>query len=218
MDIPKWASVYLDEKGFLAVESAVQQAEAKTSGELVPVIVRRSSTIGHVPIILILFFSLLFFVLEGPYWQHEWFDLPLWMFVVGDLLILAGLVRLLAPLPFVERLLTSKYDQMSQVEQRAINEFYNHNIRDTKGATGILIFVSLMEHQAVVLGDHAIAEKLSTEDWQGVVDRLIRGIKEKDMADGFCQAIAMSGELLKTHFPIQNDDINELQNGLIIKD
>lgn len=218
MALAHWIKSYLNDDSFQKIEKKIKEAESKTSGELVPVIVRKSSTVGHVPVILLFLFALLFFVFDGDYWQMEFFDLPHWLLIVIDFLILAILVRLLSPLPFVERLLTSKIDQRMQVEQRAINEFHQLNIKDTKDSTGILIFVSLMEHQAVVLGDEAIAKKLRPETWQEVVDRLIQGIKEKDMAKGFCEAIDMSGELLSEHFPIQPDDTNELKNHLVIKE
>ncbi len=218
MSLANWVQSYLNDDSFKRIEDKIKEAETKTSGELVPVIVRKSSTVGHVPVILMLLFALLFFVFDGDYWQMEFFDLPHWLLIVIDFLILAVLVRILSPLPFLERLLTSKLDQRMQVEQRAINEFHELNIKDTKGATGILIFVSLMEHQAVVLGDEAIAKKLKPEVWQEVVERLISGIKKKDMAEGFCEAIAMSADMLSEHFPIQADDTNELKNHLVIKE
>lgn len=218
MALEKWLRSSLNQKGIADIEEAVKSAEEHTSGELVPVVVRRSSTVGHVPVILMFFFALLFFVFDVDYWQTEMLDLPHWLMIVGDLLVLFLVVGLLSRLSFVERLLTSKMDQRMQVEQRAINEFYSLNLTKTRDATGILVFVSLMEHQAVVLGDESIAKKLKPEVWQEVVDQLIQGVKEKDLAAGFCKALSMSADLLKEHFPIKPDDKNELRNQLVIKE
>lgn len=216
--IKKWIKSYLSDSDLERISGAVASAELKTSGELVPMVVRRSSTVGHVPLILMLGFAVLFFVFDLDYLQLQWLPLPHWLLIALDLLLLTAFVRLLSPNTMVERLLTSKFDQEQQVEQRAMLEFYNHNINHTIDATGILIFVSVMERRAVVLGDKSISDKLSSEDWQHVIDRLTQGVKSKNLAQGFVDAIGLSGELLEKHFPIKPDDKNELRNQLIIKD
>jgi putative membrane protein len=215
---PEWLKSYLDDSAFERVEAAIEKAETLTSGELVPIIVRRSSTVGHVPIILTFVLLLLQVVFDLPTYQLEWVHWPEGLLWLCNLLVTLLLVRLLSPLHFVERLFTSKMDQAEQVEARALLEFYEHELQDTKGRTGILIFVSIMEQRAVVLGDKAISEKLESSDWQKVVDRLIKGVRQKDLAFGFEEAIALSADLLKKHFPIQPNDKNEIHNHLIIKD
>jgi putative membrane protein len=81
-----------------------------------------------------------------------------------------------------------------------------------------LLFVSLLEHRAVVLADHSIAEKLSAEIWQEPVDLMIQGVKRGDLAAGMTQAIQRCGELLSPHFPVADDDVNELRNHLVVKE
>ncbi len=215
---PIWLKKYVSQAEHMQIEKAVEEAEKKTSGEVVPMVVRRSSTVGHVPLILLLAFTLLFFVFDIDYWQSEWIPLPHWALVLVDLFALMALVRVLSPLGWVERLLTSKADQAMQVEQRAMNEFYNHRINNTARATGILVYVSLMEHRAVVLGDQAIAKKIAPDKWQETVDRLIKGVKEKNLSEGFCEAITLCGDILENHFPIQANNRNELKNHLIVKE
>ena len=78
--------------------------------------------------------------------------------------------------------------------------------------------VSLMEHRAVVLADHGISEKLDDAIWSEVVDLMISGVKQGDLAGGMCKAIEKCGELLTEHFPIAEDDANELHDHLIVKD
>jgi putative membrane protein len=200
------------------IAEAVRQVELKTSGELVPMVVRKSSTVGHVPILLLFLFTTLFFAFELHHLQQEWLDLPLWLWVPIDVILLVMPVRLLAPLPFVERWLTPRADQLEQVEQRAIIEFYNHRVHHTRHATGILVFVSLMERQAVVLGDDLISKKLNKEEWQRVIDQLLDGVRTKNLAEGFIEGLRLSGELLSQHFPATSDDTNQLKNQLIIKE
>ncbi len=119
---------------------------------------------------------------------------------------------------FLQRLLTSQSDQIFQAEERAQLEFFQHQVNQTKKATGILLFVSLMEKRVVVLGDQSISQKIKPETWQEVVKLILEGIKSEKMSKGFEAGIVKCGEILSTHFPIQKNDTNELSNELILKD
>ncbi|MCB0407142.1 MAG: TPM domain-containing protein, partial [Bdellovibrionales bacterium] len=116
------------------------------------------------------------------------------------------------------RWLTSEQDLMIQVQQRAVREFYEHQIHNTEASTGILIFLSIMEQKAVILGDKSISERLTPETWQNIIDTLLSGVKKRQTLTGLKKAIELSGQLLTTHFPIQPNDKNELKNHLIITD
>ena len=216
--IPKWLSERLSSDDLDSIEKAIHKAELKTSGELVPIIVRRSSTIGHVPLTLLLFFTTLWFIVDwilNLYTNIALLESPL--FMGGGLIFILLLTRILSPLEWVERVLTPRYDQSLQVNQRAEIEFFESNIRETRDATGILIMISLMEHRAVVIADKAINDKLPPETWDKVIHEMILGIKNKNIAEGMIKGIDICGNLLSQHFPLLPDDTNELPNHLIIK-
>ncbi|GAG91737.1 unnamed protein product [marine sediment metagenome] len=213
--IPKWLSSHISKTDLEQVESAVKLAEEKTSGEIVPMVVRSSSTVGHVPVIMVLLLLFLFHAIEVT----SYFDEFNVMLVTGLSYIILFVVGIfLARFNFVQRLLTSSVDQSTQVQMRAETEFFEANLNSTVGSTGVLIFVSLMEHQVVVLGDKSIAEKVSPDCWQKVIDILISDIKTKNLASGFVDAIAECEKILTPHFPIKADDVDELRNHLIIKE
>jgi putative membrane protein len=75
-----------------------------------------------------------------------------------------------------------------------------------------------MEHRAVVLADQSIAEKIDPNSWQELIDLMIQGVKRGDLAAGMSQAIERGGELLSAHFPIPENDTNELHDHLVIKE
>jgi putative membrane protein len=215
--LPNWALKSLGHDGAERIEAAIADAESRTSGEIVPILVRRSSTVGHVP--LMAFTLLLLCMLLG--------DLPVhfsalggahWVWLAVGWLLSGGLALGLSRLDAIQRLLTPRIDQIHQVEMRAEVEFYEHEVGHTEGDTGILLFVSLMEHRAVVLADRSIAEKLDAEVWQELVDLMIAGVKRSDLAAGMTQAIERCGELLSPHFPIADDDRNELRDHLVVKE
>lgn len=216
-EIPSWARRALGEDGAERIERAIAEAESHTSGEIIPLLVRRSSTVGHVT--LVSFTLLLLCILLS--------DLPATLAQLGGpalgwlaacWVLAGGLSALVSRLDSVQRLLTPRVDQQQQVEQRAEIEFYELEMSQTQGRTGILLLVSLMEHRAVVLGDHAIAEKLDAEIWQEVVDLMIEGVKGGDLAAGMSEAIQRCGELLSPHFPLASGDTNELRDHLVIRE
>lgn len=199
------------------IKNAVIAAEKKTSGEIVPIIVRRSSTIGHVPLVIICLFSALYFAFDIPYWQREYVG-DHWLWYIVDALIIFGVTLIFSRIQWVQRNLVSQGDREEQVQMRAELEFYESNIKNTKSSTGILLFVSLLERRAVVLADSAINEKVKKETWTEVCETLVAGLRAGSMAKGFCGAIDKSQAILSSHFPIQPDDTNELSDSLIVKD
>ena len=65
----------------------------------------------------------------------------------------------------------------------------------------MLVFASLFEHRAVVLGDHGIHAKMGEAAWQRAVDALVAGLRRGAPADGFDAAIEQCGEVLAAAFP-----------------
>jgi putative membrane protein len=215
--LPKWLKTYMDESAYEAVLTAVSRAEEKTSGEIVAMIVRRSSTTAHVPLLIVWFLAALGATIAysvsrafPDIWHDGYFAVCLIAFSLVGLLI--------SKFPAVQRLVLSKQERANQVDQRAELEFYEAGLEKTEGKTGILLFVSLLERRAVVLADQGIHSKLPPETWENVVSLLVSGIKAKDMAGGFSKAIDACGTILSEHFPIAPDDVNELHDHLIVKD
>ncbi len=215
--LPGWARRVLGDDGAERIETAIADAEARTSGEIVPLLVRRSSTVGHVPLVSFTLLLLCVFLSDLP--AHlAGLGGPYWVWLGACWLLAGGLALGLSRLDAVQRLLTSRIDQTRQVDLRAQIEFYELDMKQTRDRTGILLLVSLMEHRAVVLADHSIAEKLDGKIWQELVDLMIQGVKRGDLAEGIAQAIQRCGELLSPRFPVADDDTNELRDHLVIKE
>jgi putative membrane protein len=217
MNIPQWLKTHLKSEQADQIADAIRQAESTTSGEIVPMIVRRSSTIGHVPVILLTLLVALFFILDGPGWQAEAIG-EHWAWYLVDVAILLMVTAVGVRLPWMQRLLTTRADQALQVDSRSVIEFYESHMHRTKDATGVLIFISLMEHRAVVLADKAIDDKVASDTWKEVCDQLITGIKKKTLGQAISDAVLRCGQIVTPEFPIAPDDENELRDNLIIKE
>lgn len=215
--VPVWAQSFLSEKDFERVSFAVARAEHSTTGEIVPMIVRKSSATGHVILLLTLFF-LVSALTMGVDELEALDEVDSHWVILGMALISFGLGWLLAQFSALQRWLTIPADLQAEVELRAELEFYRKGLHSTHGKTGVLLFVSLMERRAVVLADEAIAKKLPQNSWNEICQIMIQGIKQGKPADGMISAIQRSGELLSHEFPLTGENPNELSNQLILKE
>jgi putative membrane protein len=93
--------------------------------------------------------------------------------------------------------------------------FLEEEIFRTRERTGILIFLSLFEHRVVILGDEGINRRVEKEEWEGIVDDLVSGIRAGETVEGLVEAITRCGELLERRgVAIREDDADELRDHL----
>lgn len=213
---PRWCQRYLKDDTESLVADAVRKAEAITAGEIVPMVVERSAVNGHVAPLLFLLLTCLYFVTDAPKFLIPWHqNYLIWTSV--HLAVLGAFTFVLARFAWIQRVLTTAHDREVQVFRRATAEFYAAGLNRTQGATGILLLVSLAERQATVLADEAIAAKVPVETWVEVVELILKGVKQGDLGGGLVQGIKRCSEILAPYFPVQPGDINELPDGLILK-
>lgn len=215
--IPLWAHDILHERDFDKISEAVKHAEATTLGEIVPMIVKRSSVASYLPFQITLVMLVGILVLQVP--QADFFAQFNAYWVLFFMAALCyGLSILLSHSYLFQRFFIPVRDQIFQVEARAHLEFYRQGLNRTKKHTGVLLFVSLMERRAVVLADEAIAQKLPHDTWTQVCLMLVDGVKKGQTGEGFSNAIKKCGEHLTQHFPSHGSKGNELGNQLILKE
>lgn len=211
-----WINRYVSDEDIQKISQAVQRAEEQSNGEIVPVIVKRSSSIGHIPLTLTLLILLLLVTVEIPYGDMLW--VKPWVYAWPLLVVVIYYFSyLLAKLNWIQKILVPERDEVDQVHQRAHLEFYLNRVNKTKSHTGILIFVSVMEKKAVILADQGISSKLPPETWDTVLAKLGEQLGKGNWGFGFIEAIESCGHHLKTHFPQQEPHNNQLSNQLIIK-
>ena len=95
---------------------------------------------------------------------------------------------------------------------RPMSMILAHGVYATRDRTGVLIFLSALEHRVVILGDRGIHQRVQDPGWSELVALLVAAIKQGKSADGVCEVITRLGELLARDAPIREDDTNELAN------
>ena len=193
------------------IRQAVESAEQKTSGEIVPMVVSSSGRYAEIEmagsVVGLLLGTLAASILHDP-WTSFQLHL-LWP--------LAGAVfgYLVCTIPTVKRRLLPQDRIESAVNLRALAAFSGHGLYQTREHTGILILVSLLEHRVEVLADKGINEKVSPGTWDEIVQIVTTGLKTGKPCEGFCKAIERCSEILAQHFPRPPDDQDELANKLV---
>jgi putative membrane protein len=193
------------------IQHAVIAAEKKTSGEIVPMLVSASGRYAEVELSGLVL-GLVLGTLAAFVWHDPWGSVQTYLFwpVVGAIL---GFV--ICSIPSVKRRLISKGRIADAVHTRSLAAFTGQGLHHTRAETGILIFVSLLEHRVVVLADRGIHEKVEAGTWDEIVSTITDSLKSGKGGDGFCKAIDRCGEILAQHFPRSADDRDELPNKLV---
>ena len=197
-----------DPTAFETVERAVQEAERNTSGEIVPMVVSRSDAYPGVRAVAaaILAFAAGIVALSLP------LDLFVWLPAAEIATFAAG--YWLAGRSAVLRFLIPARVRAERVDRAAKLAFLEEGLSETRDRTGILLYVSLLEHRAEVLADRGINERVEDGTWDGVVRLILDGIRERRAEEGLVDAVRLCGEILASQFPPRPDDIDELSNRL----
>ena len=199
------------------VEAAVANAEKKTAGEIVVMIVPASYSYPMAEIIGAAAFALpvsvlLSIYIGGLFWIGT---RDMWLFMGIFVLAFMGFRFLVKRLFWLKRRFISKREVAEEVQEAAVTAFYQNGLFRTRDETGVLIYISVFEHKVWVLGDRGINEKVTRDAWEEVVDVIAGGIREKQPAVAICTAVESVGVMLAEHFPVKPDDTNELKNLII---
>jgi putative membrane protein len=230
--------LHLDERQ--AIGAAIEAAEAKTAGEIYCVIARKSgdyawTTLIYGIVLAILAPLVMLGLSVNPLDLADWLtrlsnggwslgtggsphdEAGLGMVIVVCLqMSIFTLVALLGLNPDIREAMTPAFIKRQSVHKSALEQFLAHGIHLTEGRTGVLIFVSLSEHQAEIVADTAIYTKVDPGVWSEAVGALLECAREGKLAEGIIAAVEKSGAVLAKHFPQQEGDTNELPNKVVV--
>lgn len=219
MVIPQWLK-HLSEDDVKTLEAKIAQVESQCDVEIVPVIVRASSNYPQTKVTVCLLLTLVFMATWDHLDMEIFWDRGVQAIVFAVLYVLG--VFVLAPwlsrFGWIQMVLAHRDLEYEQCMKRADLEFHSGRVSQTKRQTGVLIYISLLEHRVIVKGDEAVFKKIESSKWQEAVTVLLAGIRKKRMAQGISDALDVMESLLKVHFPIQSNKSNELPNTFIIKE
>jgi len=103
-----------------------------------------------------------------------------------------------------------------RVHALATQHFLAHGLHLTEARTGVLLFVSELDHVAEVVADKGIHRLVGESVWVETVAALLEGLRRQNPVQGFLDAIGIAGAVLAEHFPPRPGNPNELPNRLVV--
>ena len=197
-----------------SIRLATAASEQRTSGEIVPYIVERvdnhdearwrAAALGALGAALI---AGAVHTLSGLWGGAGllWITLPTLAgagtgYAIGGL---GTIARRLVPTETLGRL----------ARMRAEAAFLEEEVFRTRDRTGILIFLALAEHRAVILADEGINRAVAKGLWDRVVADLVAGIRAGRAPQALEGAVVRCGEILAEHrVEPRPDDTDELDD------
>ncbi|HEU4498972.1 MAG TPA: hypothetical protein VFR60_06510 [Sphingomicrobium sp.] len=210
------------------VSAAIAVAEQKSDGEIIAITADQSDAYHDVGLhwAVLAMVAVLAFFAAMPWQLSAWYDrLHGWSAEPGlrellTLLLLFALLKFLVVLFLLKwgplrMLLTPGSTKTRRVRRRAIMLFKAGAERRTIGRTGILIYLSMAEHRAEIVGDEAITAVTTPDTWGEAMTALLTDVKAGRPGDGIVAAVGIIGEVLAEHFPKSSEDTNEIPDKLI---
>jgi len=224
----------LSEADHRKIEAAVQAAEARTSGEIVCILSQEVSNYRETPLAWAAAAALLLPPLAlFAGWQPgallnpgaDWTASQVG--AVGTLVahalesyaivqvILFAIVAAVVAIPPVRRLLTPTTLKRHRVHTAAMQQFLATGLHASADRTGVVIFASQADRRVELLADDAIHAAVGDVAWNAAVKAVQDGMKKRDPATGFVNAINICGDALAEHFPSTGPHANALSDRLL---
>jgi len=215
----------LSEADLASIRQAVQDAERKTDGEIALAATPESSdysffelfasvVLGAVCFALLLpFHDFVTALVDRQFWQAPAWYVPACYGAVSFAVI--ALFFMFANIPAIDRLAVPKAAMRKAVYERALRHFVESGVYATRDRTGILVFISLLEHEVRIIADSGINAKIGQDEWDRIASLVASGVKTGKTAGALSEAVAECGTLLAKYFPAKDENPNELADGLV---
>jgi len=220
-----------------AIEASIKEAESRTSGEIVTMVVEQSDGYRDADIVAgIIFAAVISFYPAELFFEYSefllrkfipsmsWFtEIPdgtrfitgLMVFVSLTIILHFPLKMIFRKFPTVKRFIISIKRMDSEVKERALRGFHEHGLDKTKDATGVLFLISIFEKRVQILADRGIYTKINQDTLNRYAALVGKGIASGKGGEALCSAIKEIGSELEKHFPRSSDDKNELTDRIV---
>ena len=106
-------------------------------------------------------------------------------------------------------------DDIRNVAERT---FERLGMTKTALRNGVLLFIASEEQRFVILGDQGLDAQVPAGFWDEIAAKLTIRFKAGELTEGIIDAITAAGEQLRTYFPHEDDDVDELSNDIDVSD
>jgi putative membrane protein len=185
----------------------VRAVEERSAAEVVILVRERSGPYLHASVLAgaIAAYLTLWFQLFSP------FDYSLLLIQIAPALVGVAMGLATTVLPDLQRWLTPPSMRKRYLQTAARAAFHDNGIGDTRGRTGILVYISRLERDTEVLADRGVRDAVDVEAWDRAIQAIRSSARVRDPdAAAVASAIAALGDLLQPVLPRREHDVNEL--------
>jgi uncharacterized membrane protein len=104
------------------------------------------------------------------------------------------------------------------VMDRAAFIFKQMGMHKTEKRNGVLFYLAVKNRRFAVIGDTGINAVVPEDFWDDLKRILLNNFRENRFTEGLVESIDKVGEKLKTNFPYQTGDVNELSDEISFGD
>lgn len=95
---------------------------------------------------------------------------------------------------------------------RAAFIFKKLKMDETAKRNGVLIYLAIENRRFAIIGDSGINSVVPPNFWDDIKAAMVNHFREGRFAEGLIDAITLTGQQLKLHFPYKTGDTNELSD------
>lgn len=96
------------------------------------------------------------------------------------------------------------------VLEKAASWFAKLDMHKTELRNGVLVYLAVVDKKFAIIGDVGINKKVPDDFWDATKLKMLEHFKVNNLSKGLEEGVLLAGEQLKSFFPWQSDDINEL--------
>lgn len=201
----------LSEEERSRIAAAVRAAETRTSGEIVVMV---SAGAGLYRSIALAFALIVGLAVPWP------------LIALSDLsaaqifLIQAIAILLAVAVGLSERTriaLVPRTIRRRRAHEAAHREFLARGLDDTRGRTGVLIYVALAERYAEIVADSGVRARVHDTEWRASIESVLDAAGRGALAEGLVSAVAGVGDILAKELP-PGPEGDELPDRVIVVD
>lgn len=209
----------LDDKMQGYIEQAIHDLEKNSYGEVVCVVARSSANYRLFPILIAVIIS--FFII--PMFNlnillSNIIKLDDWLLnIIINLVSFSFILSLLLFTPLAV-LVTPKRIKHACAKRFAWEQFFSNNLHHAKKRSGVLIFISITERYAHIIGDKGINDELCSSTWADILNDLIKSIKNGKLGEGLLYCITQLKTIMVKSFPTSRERIKDLPDSVVYID
>lgn len=103
-----------------------------------------------------------------------------------------------------------EYGQGSDPMERARELFHELKMDNTRLGNGVLFYIAVHDHRFAICGDRGIDSVVPPGFWDRTRDLMQSHFRRGEFREGIIAGVLSAGRELKTHFPWNAEDRNEL--------